>query len=119
MINKTSPISFNGLKIEGIISANNMRKLGAFASAEENARFINDLEKTLNTNMVVNSELDEISFSHDIYGNLTKFGCPKFPADCFYSKVVEAMSDIKQAIKKAKKSYDIHNKDYEKMSRGC
>jgi hypothetical protein len=33
MINKTSPISFNGLKIEGIISVKDMKKLREFANA--------------------------------------------------------------------------------------
>ncbi len=119
MINKTSPISFTGLKIEGVISAKNMRKLSEFATAEENAGLIADLEKTFNTNMVINSEFDEISFSHELYGNLTEFGCPKFPADGFYSKVVDAMNGIKRAIKKAEKSYELHIQECEKNRRGC
>ena len=119
MINKTSPISFNGLKIEGIISANNMKKLRDFATAEENYGFINDLEKTFNTDMIIKSTFDEISFSHKIYGNLTEFGCPKFSTEGFYSKVVDAMNGIKQAIKKAEKNYELHKQDYEKIRRGC
>ena len=119
MINKTSPISFNGLKIEGVIPSKNMRKLTEFATAEENAELIDDLEKTFNTNMVINSEFDEISFSHEVYGNLTEFGCPKFPAKGFYSKVVEARNGIKRAIKKAEKYYELHRQNCENMRRGC
>lgn len=119
MINKTSPISFSGLKIEGVISAKNMKELGEFATAAENVRFVNDIEKTFNTNVVINSTFDEISFSHDIYGNLSNFGCPKYPAADFYSKVVDAMEGIKRAIKKADKNYELQNRDYEKIRRGC
>ncbi len=119
MINKTSPISFSGLKIEGVISAKNMKKLSEFATAEENVGFISDLEKTFNTNMVINSTLDEISFSHEIYGNLTEFGCPKYATEGFYSKVVDAMNGIRLAIKKAEKSYERHKQDIEKIRRGC
>ena len=119
MINKISPISFNGLQIEGVISAKNMDKLKEFAMAEENARFINDLEKTLNTNMVINSKFDEISFSHDVYGNLTEFGCPKFSTAGFYSKVVHAMEGIKRAIKKAEKNFERNKQNYEIVRRGC
>ena len=119
MINKISPISFNGLKIDGVVSVKNMEKLGEFARATENFGFISDLEKTFNTNMVINNKLDEISFSHEIYGDLTDFGCPKFSANVFYSQVVEAMEGIKRAIKKAEKNYELHKQDYEKMRRGC
>lgn len=119
MINKTSPISFNGLKIEGIISVKDMKKLREFANAEENAGFINDLEKTYNTNMVINNTFDEISFSHDYYGNLTNFGCPKYSAEGFYSKVVSAKEGIKHAIKKAEKTSELNKQDVEKMRRGC
>ena len=119
MINKTSPVSFTGLKIEGVISTKNMKKLSEFATAQENVGFINDLEKTFNTTMVINGELNEISFSHEVFGNLTEFGCPKFPAEKFYSKVVDAMSGIKQAIKKAEKNYNLHKEERERMRRGC
>ena len=119
MINKTTPVSFTGLKIEGVISPKNMKKLREFATAEENAGFINDLEKTFNTDMIINSTFDEISFSHELYGNLTPFGCPKFPAAGFYSKVVDVMNGIKQAIKKAEKNYKLNMQDYENVRRGC
>lgn len=119
MINKTSSISFNGLKIEGAISANNLKKLGEFATAEENVRFIDDLEKTFNTNMVISNKFDKISFSHEVYGDLTEYDCPKYSAEGFYSKVVDAMDGIKQAIKKAQKNYELHKQDYEKIRRGC
>ena len=119
MINKTSPISFTGLEIKGIISPKNMKKFREFATAEENVRFINDLEESLNTNMIINSEFDEISFSHELYGNLTEFGCPKFSAEDFYSKVVDAMNGIRLAIKRAEKNYKQNKQDYEKMRRGC
>ena len=119
MINKTSQIPFSGLKIEGVIQAKNLKKLSEFANAQENAGFINDLEKNFNTNMVINSEFDEISFSHENYGNLSEFGCPKFSVEGFYSKVVDAMNGIKQSIKKAEKSYERHKQDYEKIRRGC
>jgi len=119
MINRTSPISFNGLKIEGIIPTRNIKKLSEFATAEENVGFINDLEQTFKTNMVINSELDKISFSHEVYGNLTDFGCPQFSAEAFYSRVVEARNGIKQAIKKAEKIFEQQKKDLEKMRRGC
>ena len=117
MINKTSPISFSGLKIEGVIPSKNMKKLCEFASAVENIEFIEHLEKNFNTDMVINSNFDEISFSHNTYGNLTNFGCPKFSVADFYSKVVDAMNDIKCSIKKAEKHHK--KQDYEKMSRGC
>ena len=119
MINKTSPISFNGLKIEGVISAKDMKKLSEFATAEENAGFISHLEKTFNTNMVINSKFDEIGFSHEVYGNLTPLGCPKFSAEGFYSKVVDAMDGIKRAIKKAEKNYERQKQDFENKRRGC
>ena len=119
MIDKTSPISFNGLKISGTISAANMKKLGKFANAVENAEFINDIEKTFNTNMVINSTFDEISFSHEVYGDMTKFGCPKYSASDFYSKVVEAMEGINRAIKKAQKNFELEKQNYEKIRRGC
>ncbi len=119
MINKTSPISFTGLKIEGIISTKNIKKLSEFTNAQENVGFINDLEKTFNTNMVINGELNEISFSHEVFGSLTEFGCPKFSAENFYSKVVDAMSGIKQAIKKAEKVCNLHKQEREKIRRGC
>lgn len=119
MIDKVSPVSFNGLKVEGVISAKNMKKLSEFATAEENVELITDLEKTFKTNMVINSNFDEISFSHEVYGNLSEFGCPRFSAAGFYSKVVEARNGIKQAIKKAEKFYEHHKQEYEKMRRGC
>ena len=119
MIDKVSPVSFNGLKVEGVISAKNMRKFSEFATAEENVELITDLERTFNTNMVINSKLSEISFSHEVYGNLSEFGCPKFPTTGFYSKVVDARNGIKQAIKKAEKFYEHHKQEYEKMRRGC
>ena len=119
MINKTSPISFSGLKIEGVIPAKNMKKLKEFATAEENAGFIDDLEKTLNTNMIVDSKFNEISFSHEVYGNLTEYGCPKFLVEDFYSKVVDAINSIKRSINKAEKIYKRNEQNSEKMRRGC
>ena len=96
-----------------------MKKLHQFATAQENAQFIRDVEKIYNTNMVINSKFDEISFSHEVYGSLTKFGCPKFPAEGFYSKVVEVMNCIKHAIKSAEKSFEQQMQEYEKIRRGC
>ena len=119
MINKTTPTSFTGLKIDGIISANNLKKLRKFASAEENAGLINDLEKTYNTNLVINSEFDEVSFSHEVYGNLTNFGCPKFSTECFYSQIVEVINGIKRSIKNAEKNFELQKQNYEKIRRGC
>lgn len=119
MIDKISPVSFQGLKIEGVVSTKNIKKLGEFTNATENLGFINDLEKIYNTNMVINNKLDEISFSHEIYGDLTPFGCPKFPVKDFFSKVVNAMEGIKTATQKAKNSYKKYKQKNDYIPRGC
>ena len=119
MIDKISPISFQGLKIDGVVSAKNLKKLGEFANATENLSFIDDLEKIYNTNMVINGKLDKISFSHEIYGDLTSFGCPNFPAKDFFSQVVDAMESIKKATKKAKVKFESHFEKNDFIRRGC
>lgn len=119
MINKTSPISFNGLKVEGVISVENMKKFGEFATAFENTRFIKDIEERFNTNMVLNNTLTEISFSHNIYGNLSNYECPRFAVADFYSKAVDALTGIQQSIKKAEKSFELRKQECEKTLRGC
>ena len=119
MIDRISPVSFQGLKIEGVVSAKNFKKLGEFTNATENFGFIDDLEKMYNTNMVINGKLDEISFSHEIYGDLTPFGCPKFPVKDFFSKVVDVMESIKKATKKAKTDFKNHFEKNDSIRRGC
>lgn len=119
MIDKVSPISFQGLKINGAVSAQNMKKLGEFTTATENLGFIADMEKIFNTDIVLNNKLDEITFSHQLYGDLTKYGCPKFPSKDFYSQVVDVMESIKLAIKKAEKKCESEKKNYELNHRGC
>ena len=119
MINNSSPISFKGLKIEGVVSTQNIKKLGAFADAAENYGFIKDIEKIFNTNMVLNGTLDEISFSHNEYGDLTRYNCRKFPAKDFFSNVVIAMDSIKTAIKKAEKDFKAQKENHDKFHRGC
>ena len=119
MTNKISPVTFQGLKIEGVVSAKNIKKLGEFTNATENLRFLEDLEKELNTDLVLNGTLDKISFSHNIYGDLTKYNCPQFPAKDFFSKVVDAMSSIKLAIKKAEEAFQAEKLKYDSTRRGC
>ena len=119
MMNKISPISFQGLKIEGVVSSKNFKKLGEFTNAIENKGFIIDLEKDFNTHLVLNNTLDEISFLHQEYGSLTNYGCPKFPAKDFYSHVVNAMDSVKSAIKKAEKTFQNSYQDYNTIRRGC
>lgn len=119
MINNTQPISFQGLKISGTVSAKNIHKLADFTKATENLGFIKDLEKDFNTNIVLNGELDKISFSHEKYGDLTKYNCPVFPAKDFYSNVVTAIGSIKSAIKKAEKASKSSNEETNNICRGC
>ena len=119
MDTKILPFSFQGLKIEGVVASKNIKKLGEFANATENLGFIKDLETNFSTDMVLSGNLDEISFSHQIYGNLTKFGCSKFPVKDFYSQVVGAMDSIKLAIKKAEKDFDKSRQKYDSIRRGC
>ena len=94
--------TFCGLKINGIVSAKNVKKLGEFTSRSENHDFIQYLEKTFNTDVVLNNTLDTITFSHNVYGDLSKFNCPSFPTKDFFSEVVNARLNIKSAIEKAK-----------------
>lgn len=119
MTNSISPISFQGLKIKGIVSAGNIKKLGEFANATENRGFIEDLEKLYNTDMVLNGELNEISFSHKVYGDLDKYGAVKFAAKDFYSNVVTVMGNIKSAIKKAEREFNSVKKKNDYTPRGC
>ena len=119
MLNRISPVSFNGLKVEGVISTKNLKNFGEFASAAENIEFVKDLEKNFNTNMVIKNDFKEISFSHEVFGNLKQFGCLSFSVENFYSKVVEARNSIKQAIKKAEKFYEHQKQENDKIFRGC
>ena len=119
MIDKISPISFQGLKIEGVISAKNIKKLGEFTNATENLGLIDDLEKLYNTNLVINNKLDKISFSHELYGDLTPFGCPNYPIKDFFSQVVDAMESIKKATKKAKTYFEKDKQKNDYIRRGC
>ena len=119
MLNNNSSISFNGLKINGVVPSKSLKKLGEFTSATENHGFIEYLEKSFNTDIVLNNKLDEISFSHQTYGDLTKFGCPIFSAKDFFSKVVDAMKDIKNAINKAEKKHTKELNELDAIKRGC
>ena len=119
MTNKISPISFQGLKINGVVSAKNLTKLGEFTTATENLRFLDDLEKTFNTDLVLNGNLDIISFSHNVYGDLTKYNCPQYPAKDFFSNVVNVMNSIKLAIKKAEDNFVGEKQKYDSIRRGC
>jgi hypothetical protein len=94
--------AFCGLKINGIVSAKNVRKLGEFTGKSENHDYIQYLEKSFNTDVVLNDTIDAISFSHKTYGDLSKFDCPSFPTKDFFSYVVNATRNITSAISKAK-----------------
>ena len=118
MTNTISP-SFQGLKIKGTVPVKNIKKLGEFANATENKSFIEDVEKLYNVDMVLNGDLNEISFEHKVYGDLSKYNFIKFPVKDFYSNIVSVMDNIRTAIKKAEKEFTKPKEKENFIPRGC
>lgn len=120
MSNNISPISFRGIRIEGSISGQNVKKAGDFLSQVENINFIEDIEKRFGSDIVLKGDMTEMSFCHQKYGNLFgKYGCPWFSTKNFFKDVIEMFSGIKRSITIAEKDYAKSAKEYNKIRRGC
>ncbi len=116
--NPIQQISFSGLKIDGTVSAKNIKKLNEITKKIEESEFISDLENNFNTDIVLNSGLDTVSFSHKTYGSLSKYNL-SLPTDKLFLDVSNLMNNIKTAIKKAEKNHLNSQTIYESSRRGC
>ena len=116
--NPIQPISFSGLKIEGTVSAGNIKRLNEFAKIFEQNDFIGGLEKEFNTDIVLNSQIDTVTFSHEKYGSLSKYINPS-PINDLLSQMSELTLKIKTAVRKAEKEYLNSMQSYETSRRGC
>ena len=68
----------------------------------ENSGLILDLENKFNTDILVNNQVDTVTFLHKKYGSLSKYVKPS-PAESVVSKILELKTEIKSAIKKTEK----------------
>ena len=115
-----SSISFNGLVVNGVVSEQNVKKLGEFASRVENINFIKDIEKTFNVDVVLDSDIAQMSFSHKTYGSLSgKYGCGSYPLENVFRDVTKVFWDIKSAVNKASKDWEKKISEIESARRGC
>lgn len=99
-------ISFSGLKVLGTVSGKNVEKLGKFTSRTEIQNFMIDLEKTFETDMVLSSDIEKVSFSHNKYGDLTDFGAPVIESSGVFSDILTLFSKIKSSLTKAEKDFE-------------
>ena len=115
-----SSVSFNGLIVNGVVSGQNVKKLGEFASKVENINFIKDIEKTFGVDAVLDSDIAQMSFSHKIYGSLSgKYRCGSYPLENVFRDVTKVILDIKSAINKASKDWEKKTSEIESSRRGC
>ena len=115
-----NPMTFKGLKVNGVVSTENVTKLGEFASRIENINFINYLEKRYETDVVINNEISKMHFSHKIYGDLTEaYGGGEFLLENVFRDVTTVIDNIKKAIKKAEKEWNKELLERTSTKRGC
>ena len=114
-----SATSFNGLRIDGTVKSRNLKKLGNFASKVENKNFINYLGSNLKTDIILDNEITKVSFAHQQYGNLDKYGVGTYNIENVFRDVMDIINNIKTALKKAEKDFQKYMEEKEKTKRGC
>ena len=119
-ITPTSSVSFSGLIVKGTVPQKSVKKLGEFASKFENINFIKDLEKNYGVDVVLDSEITKMSFSHPVFGNLSeKYGCGEFLLENVFMDVSTIIRNIKTSMIKAEKDFQKSMAEREKLKRGC
>lgn len=112
------PVSFSGLRIDGTVSANNIKKLNELIKIFEKNGLIENLENNFNTDIVLNNQIDTVSVSHKQYGSLSKYNL-SLPTEKLLSDISDLTKNIRTAIKKAAKDYTKSKNTYEVSRRGC
>ena len=116
--NPIQPVPFTGLKIDGTISAKNIKKFNELINDFEKSELIIDLENNFNTDIVLNNQIDTVSFSHRQYGSLSKYNFT-LPIDKLFLDIVNLKNNLKTAIRKAEKDFTSSKNSYELFRRGC
>lgn len=117
---QNNSIMFNGLIIQGAVPRKSVKKLGDFASKYENINFIKDLEKSYDVDVVLDSDITKMFFSHKAYGDLSgKYNCGSYPLENVFMNVTTIIKNIKTAIKKAEKDFKKATAEKESVRRGC
>lgn len=120
MSNNISPVSFCGVRFEGPLSVKNLKRAGDFLSQAENIHFIDHVEQTFETDIVLKGDMSEMGFYHHKYGKLYgKYGCPSYSTENFFKDVLEIFSNIKKSVSLAKKDVSKSANEYERVRRGC
>lgn len=100
-ISNSANTSFSGLGISGKVKAAALPRLSSFVENPKNWDRISKLEKDYNTDVMLSSCANVVSFKNKSCGFLMKFGMPKYRISDFENHFDKIVVACDKAVKRA------------------